>query len=726
MACDNRSSAVLAAVLATILSLTAFQARAGSRAVFVGLNTFDTKRNLRKPHFDANDLHEVSDAAGVVAKDRAEAITGRATRQSILDSIRKQAQATQAGDLLIISYAGHGTDDGRIYASDVTIRPSDIAQAVAGSGCDRILFINDSCSSEAFRLRVPGKKLTRIYGARKGRKAWYSNTPRPNAAHLNGVASKYVIMGLKNGGADLNNDGRITSHELGAYLETGVVACEESVPDRPWSKSFNRYAPSGYRAAVAGRTSGLLGAGYSGDDFVIAQKQPGQTWAPKAFMPYVVGRSRADAGALLTRLGRPPRFESYVIRPGRAISAAFKGQVGKQTPDRGEPLTTTAVPVLYMLPNSIISAPALVGLTPEVAKKAISTLGLMPYPKGVPPGPGVVVAGQRPAPGELILSGSYVRIVLSASQDVLVPKLRGETPDDARRILKTSGLAIIVAKKSPLDYPNLSRLEKEPRQEKYPPFVWGDHVWTCSPYEGRTVKVGSTVTVYTPPPPVNMPAIEWTSEAFARQALTAVGLKFEVVPPFNQEKDDARGVIHIDHVTPCFRGDTVRVIMEYPEVPSIIGKSATDAQAICQKAKLKFVAKRAAAPGQPPDVAFRQTPAATTRAHQQDVVTGYFPDATVTTVHPLQVDGKAVTASDLWGVFPASQELQAVNEQLRSDSRAPDGNGNPGFDRRWTGGSQSRSLSITLTVWPDRASALADVTAYGAAGVQAIAIGDTG
>jgi len=75
---------------------------------------------------------------------------------------------------------------------------------------------------------------------------------------------------------------------------------------------------------------------------------------------------------------------------------------------------------------------------------------------------------------------------------------------------------------------------------------------------------------------------------------------------------------------------------------------------------------------------------------------------------------KACTDNEIWSVFPSSKELGDVNDQLLMKS-GPTVNtdGTRTFSMRWSGGTTSRSVSVTITEYTEPKWASKKVHEYG-------------
>jgi hypothetical protein len=147
-------------------------ARPKAQSVHLGLNAVDPKHyegwsgDLVACEFDAKDMGTIARAAGMKST---VLLTKKATRANLFAAVRSASKTLAAGDLLFITYSGHGgqipdvsgeeTDkldetwclyDGELIDDEVFLELSRFAAGV------RILVLSDSChSGTVVRARVP-------------------------------------------------------------------------------------------------------------------------------------------------------------------------------------------------------------------------------------------------------------------------------------------------------------------------------------------------------------------------------------------------------------------------------------------------------------------------------------------------------------------------------------------------------------------------------------------
>jgi hypothetical protein len=141
-------------------------------SIHIGLNAVDPRNyagwsgDLLACEFDAKDMAAIAHTAGMTST---VLLTKEATRKNVLASVRAASKTLKSGDLLFVSYSGHGgqiTDvsgeeddkldetwclyDGELIDDEVFLELSRIAAGV------RVLVLSDSChSGTVTRARVP-------------------------------------------------------------------------------------------------------------------------------------------------------------------------------------------------------------------------------------------------------------------------------------------------------------------------------------------------------------------------------------------------------------------------------------------------------------------------------------------------------------------------------------------------------------------------------------------
>jgi len=145
---------------------------AKATSIHIGLNSVDPRHyagwsgDLLACEFDAKDMAAIAQAAGMTST---LLLTTEATRANVLKAVRAASSTLKAGDLLFVSYSGHGGQiddvsgdeedkkdetwclyDGELIDDEVFLELSRIAAGV------RVLVLSDSChSGTVVRARVP-------------------------------------------------------------------------------------------------------------------------------------------------------------------------------------------------------------------------------------------------------------------------------------------------------------------------------------------------------------------------------------------------------------------------------------------------------------------------------------------------------------------------------------------------------------------------------------------
>jgi hypothetical protein len=239
------------------------------RGLVIGIDAYRNFRALRGAVADARDIENALRRMGT--KDVTTLIDGQADRASILREIDRLTARTQANDLVVLSIAGHGTqEEERVRGSEpdgmenVFLLP-DFALTAAGSqqrilGKEfnhfikqlelrgaRVVFVADTChgggmareidprAEEMSYRQVPSFKLTNDtlkpvttnseafmteldfdhteFLAAVDRKTKAPEISIPGVPGLRGALS-YAVARAFEGNADANNDGKVTVNEL--------------------------------------------------------------------------------------------------------------------------------------------------------------------------------------------------------------------------------------------------------------------------------------------------------------------------------------------------------------------------------------------------------------------------------------------------------------------------------------------------------------------------------
>ncbi|MEO1091719.1 MAG: caspase family protein [Pseudomonadota bacterium] len=156
-----------AAVLAAAIGLTATQASAATYALVIGIDAYEHIAPLRGAVNDARDIAET--LRGLPADEVRLLLDGDATRAAITQNWRELAQRAGPGDTLIITYAGHGSNEPEAQSGSESdgldenfllagfspigaaaaerIRDDEVAELIALSPEATVIFVADSCHS---------------------------------------------------------------------------------------------------------------------------------------------------------------------------------------------------------------------------------------------------------------------------------------------------------------------------------------------------------------------------------------------------------------------------------------------------------------------------------------------------------------------------------------------------------------------------------------------------
>ena len=595
----NKRLIITILLLALLPALFATQAFAANRGIFIGTSIYtDGSRPLPDTRYDANDMHNAMVRRGAVRREDASLMTGNNTKNELLANIQRQGQNMGPNDTLYIFNASHG-DNGIMCASDGNITPQEMAAAIQPSGAGNVVIMNDSCDSESFQVSVPGKNIAHINAARTGRISYSSGLYTQGMGHINGAMTRNLIEGLENDQADINGDGRISSRELAAWANAGTRLEE---PER----TLHSY----------GNTRRTQGPNHQGQDVeVVTEDHESQDVEEELLYmaPRVIGKTEDEAIWMLEKDHFSVNIEDYTRdMVKKRLSARSIGKVMRCSPRRGTRLPKGA-PVTIWIPREkdFVVVPNVLEMNGGQAINALTRAGLRSELIG---GPGAAVVYQSPTAGNKYLKNSIVKLKRGNVGVVIVPRLKGKTRPVAKSIIKEHKLtpAFIVSK--PDDY------------DANKPFNIAGKVHKSNPPKGENVPVNSTVTCQVAPDdPVDVPNVMGMTEDEARSAVTGAGLDFSrmfvLYTPVSP-----RGIIYFKPAPQAFKGDTILVDIEYPEIPDLIGMSDAAARAACESAKLNCIVDRKIILG---NMNFQQVaeqnPAAGSQSNFGNNVTVFFP-----------------------------------------------------------------------------------------------------
>ena len=210
----------------------------------------------------------------------------------------------------------------------------------------------------------------------------------------------------------------------------------------------------------------LIGTGFFGQQAVQAFLQPSMV-----VVPDVVGKPVREAAKLLSeaRLNAKPEKGNDNTQP--------QGVVLSQNPPKGTSLTETrVVSIVVNYPRPLI-APDLVGKLGTEAKITLKELGLVVARVAIVPAaesePRGVVLAQNPIAGTQMIKGGSITILVSGPRPengkTFIPDLTGLSFEEARAIIKMSGLTLVEIKTRNSTIAKNTVLEQTPAPNKSVP-----------------------------------------------------------------------------------------------------------------------------------------------------------------------------------------------------------------------------------------------------------------
>ncbi len=226
-------------------------------AVLIGNGAFGHDQPLLRPLRCS--VHDVEGLSKVLVSDQHGAYivtkildaTNDVVRRAIYQSLKR----ANRDDLVLIYYSGHGKldDDGNLYlaAKDTavdalpptSIPVADIKKYAQDSLASKIVVILDCCFSGAVKKLYKGEladQASQAIRELEGQGTFYltASTDIQLAEEKEGdeysLLTKHLISGIREGSADLNDDGLISFHELCSYVQSQVPR-EGSQRPRSWS-----------------------------------------------------------------------------------------------------------------------------------------------------------------------------------------------------------------------------------------------------------------------------------------------------------------------------------------------------------------------------------------------------------------------------------------------------------------------------------------------------------
>lgn len=258
--------------------------KAEIRALSIGIDEYDHGEQLRGAVADARDIGESLTRFG--AQDVTLLLNREADRAAIEAAWREMVARAAPGDLLILTYSGHGGyepdlngDEARLDPSDLYdehfalsgFKPENPRERILDDELDlwfrealekglRILFVADSCHSSTMHRGLGAGRTASRLPALQDEARWREFTPpvalaeaQPpppeaegnfffaSAVDQKGVVREIAIEGVWrgalsylfaraiDGAADVNRDGVIDHLELGGYLEAAIPSFDNEV-----------------------------------------------------------------------------------------------------------------------------------------------------------------------------------------------------------------------------------------------------------------------------------------------------------------------------------------------------------------------------------------------------------------------------------------------------------------------------------------------------------------
>lgn len=619
-------------VLATVLLCT-LATDAANRGVFIGTSEYGGYNSLPDTEFDASDMRNTFVREGVVTKDNAALLTGYNTKERILRTITDQARGLGPGDILYIHNASHGSRGG-MCASDANITPDELSAVLNTSFVGAVVLMNDSCHSESFHLNLPWKQVVQINAAGTDNVAYSSTAPIEGMGHVNGVLTKFIIDGISDGTADINRDGRLTTKELIAWVRTN------SRNERNYPSQHN------YDNNITGQNVNGFG-----QEFEIRRSDPDKSFKDKRLIPNVVGLELAEALDRLKKDDLKGTESQVEILSPDWVDGQLAGKVKRQYPyERVKVDPGSEVKVDYYA-TKVVTVPNMIGMSLEDAEKNLAKSGLKMSKSFSREGRNV--SGQVPIPGKIVVEGSCVTVSEGTPGNVEIPNLVKLDRITAENLLKQLELT--------------SSVSVEKRMDKLP-FTWSGKVWKSLPVAGEYVAKGSNVRLTVAPEnPVDVPYLMDMTEANARKKLREVGLGMLVVGANCRQSKTPCGVYDWNPQPQAYKGDTIHVSIEYPEVPNLNGKTVQEATDLCKAAKLALKVEKKEIPAAADfNKIAAQNPAAGTRAQPGDAVTGF---------QPVPVAKLTVKAIDKQAKTPIKGATIFMTAPRAQNAPAPDGMG---------------------------------------------------
>ncbi len=562
-----RSPRTVLLATALYLALLPLAGQAANRALFIGTAKYKDGRSTPLPttRFDANDMRDTMIQQGMVKPGNTGLLIGRNTKQEILDALRKRTTGMGESDILYVYNSSHGTEDGEIQAYDEDIVPPDMADIIAKSGCKKVVFINDSCHSEAFQLEFDkgsGIVVSHINAASKENVSWSTSTPLKGMGHGTSAMTKWMIEGLTDGAADINGNGSITMKELTGWVSSAVKAFENNDVSLV---SYNN-PPS------------LQNVNCSGSNRVISAAQPGKPFISQRLVPKLVGLDREEALARLAADKLKPIVEPFTIPEKDWLRAAWAGKVCKQVPPRGQRTQVGSEVAIEVVSAEVRIVPNVYGKKPSKAYEAIKNKDLVPEHVSPTNVPNPTVDYVNPIPRTAVVEKSTVRFGATRSGFTVVPDVRKLRTPAIARAMKEASLRWRHRTVTTNDY------------DIFKPSYWHGRASTSRPKHAKIIATNSVVTVdMFPDKFVVVPNLTGKSEDEAEQLLTPLSLSLLITTYTNILKEPAGIRGNFAPQPQAYTGDVISADLNLKEIPDFTGKTVRQAKWLASSLTLKPV-----------------------------------------------------------------------------------------------------------------------------------------
>lgn len=200
--------------ISLLLVISSFIAYSETFVVSVGIANYEDKRqSLANTENDAKAISEFYKQG----TDNVTTITGKyATKDNIVNSLKKAFKKAQKGDKIVFYYSGHGYPGGLcpydMHSITDGLSYSEIIEIMKESKATNKIVFADACNSGSIRTEELPKGDVMFFLASRGNENSIENQ---YLAH--GYFTKNLLRGLK-GAADSNHDREITAKEIFNYV----------------------------------------------------------------------------------------------------------------------------------------------------------------------------------------------------------------------------------------------------------------------------------------------------------------------------------------------------------------------------------------------------------------------------------------------------------------------------------------------------------------------------